>query len=219
MEPTRHLARANDQDLDPESAEWLRALTAVGTEREAALGRLHERLLRIAVHEVHRRSTQTPVTGPELTDIAHQAAADAMLAILGKLDSFRGESRFTTWAYKFVVLEVSSKLGRHYWKNPPLRWDLEDWDRLPDTLALDPSGQVESREIVTAIRHAVEETLTDYQRRIFVAIVVNGVPLDALVAQLGVNRNAIYKVIFDARRKIRSVLVANGYLDDTTRPS
>src|SRR5258705_1392867 len=99
----------NTDEPDQESAEWLRVLAATGSVREAGLARLHDRLLRIALSEVHRRRLRTPVNGPELTDIAYQAAADAMLAILAKLPAFRGESRFTTWAYKFVILEVSTK--------------------------------------------------------------------------------------------------------------
>jgi RNA polymerase sigma-70 factor (ECF subfamily) len=198
--------------LDAESAQWLRVLTGAGPEHDRALRRLHELLLRTALHEVHRRATS--ISGPELTDIAHQAASDAMLAILRKLPAFRGESRFTTWAYKFVVIEVSSKLGRHYWRNPPVPVNGTDWDSLPDRLGLDPDAQAESRELLAAIRAAVERDLTDHQRRVFVAVVVNGVPLDALVAELGASRNTIYKVVFDARRKIRATLVANGYLDD-----
>ena len=73
-----------------------------------------------------------------------------------------------------------------------------------------PSG----RELAAAVRHAIDQTLTDYQRRLFAAVVLNGVPLDAVVAHLGTNRNAVYKAIFDARRKIRAFLVANGYLQD-----
>ena len=78
----------------------------------------------------------------------------------------------------------------------------------------------ESREIVAALRRVVDRELTERQRRIFVAIVLNGVPLDALVAELESSRNAIYKTLFDARRKLRAALVANGYLDpDTSRRS
>ena len=99
-------------ELDEESAEWLRRLAAgEGAERAVAERELHATLVRIALSEVRRRSATTPVTGPELDDVAHQAAGDAMLAILAKLADFRGESRFLTWAYRFVILEVSSKLG------------------------------------------------------------------------------------------------------------
>jgi RNA polymerase sigma-70 factor (ECF subfamily) len=199
--------------LDSDSIEWLRSLGGADAEKEAAEARLHELLLRIARGEVRRRSGRLPIGGPELDDIAHQAAADAMLAILAKLDQFRGDSRFTTWAYKFVIFEVSSKIGRHFTRHPSVGMDPEDWARLPDRLALDPSRESEWRDLVAGVRRAVDEVLTDRQRRIFVAIVLNGVPLDSLVAELGSNRNAIYKMLFDARRKLRAALVAKGYLD------
>ena len=95
--------------LDPESAGWLRMLAGTGPAREAALARLHEMLVRIARGEVGRRAPRLRLTGPELDDLADQAAADALIAITGKLGQFRGESRFTTWAYKFVIFEVSAK--------------------------------------------------------------------------------------------------------------
>jgi RNA polymerase sigma-70 factor (ECF subfamily) len=198
--------------VDAESREWLRLLDAGArpAERRAATARLHEKLLRVARREVRRR--HTAITGAELDDIAQQAASDATLSILGKLDSFRGESRFTTWAYKFVILEVAHKIGRHFWRDPPVALDTEDWNRLPERFGIDPSAHAEAAELSTAIRHAVEATLTDRQRQMFVAIVVQGIPLDALVDKLGVSRNAIYKTIFDARRKIREFLVTNEYL-------
>jgi RNA polymerase sigma-70 factor (ECF subfamily) len=207
-------ARLPTRGLDEESAAWLRRLGAAGGERQAAELELHARLVRIALAEVRRRSASTPVTGPELEDVAHQAAADAMLAILAKLGDFRGESRFTTWAYRFVILEVSSKLGRHYWRNPPVALDAGQWERFPDRLGIDPALYAESAGILAEVRRAVDEELTSHQRRVFVAIAVDGIPLDALAAELGLRRNAIYKVIFDARRKIRRALVANGYLDE-----
>jgi RNA polymerase sigma-70 factor (ECF subfamily) len=209
------LAGPTARELDAESADWLRRLSdGDGVLRQEAERELHARLLRIALAEVNRRSGSTPVTGQELTDVAHQAAGDAMLAILAKLARFRGESRFTTWAYRFVILEVSSKLGRHYWRNAPGALDAEQWERLPDRLGIDPAQQAESAGILAEVRRVIDDELTAHQRRIFTAIVVDGIPLDALAAKLGLQRNAIYKVIFDARRKIRTALVANGYLED-----
>ncbi|WP_433223575.1 sigma-70 family RNA polymerase sigma factor [Microtetraspora malaysiensis] len=200
--------------LDAESGEWVRVLTCGGAEQEAAVGRLHGLLLRIARNEVRRRGVQLRVTGPELDDLAYQAAADALLAITAKIGGFRGESRFTTWAYKFVVLEVSAKVGRHFWRNPCVRLEGEDWERLPDRFGFDPARESEWRDMLAALRRAVEEELTERQRRIFVALVLIGIPLDALVIELGSNRNAIYKTMFEARRKLRAALVANGYLDN-----
>ncbi len=113
-------------------------LADAGPRREAALARLHGVLVRIAQGEVRRRGPRLRVTGPELDDLAYQAAADALVAITGKLGQFRGESRFTTWAYKFVIFEVSAKIGRHFWRHPSVPLDAEDWERLPDRFGFDP---------------------------------------------------------------------------------
>jgi RNA polymerase sigma-70 factor (ECF subfamily) len=198
--------------LDEETAQWLSVLADTTHRRERALGELHEMLLRIARSELRRRGGQHPITGPELDDLAYQAAGDALLAITNKLDQFRGESRFTTWAYKFVILEVSTKLGRHFWRQPAAALDPDDWSRLPDRFGLQPDEYAQRRDLIAAVKRAVQDELTERQRHVFVAIVVNNVPLDALVVQLGSNRNAIYKMMFDARRKLRAALVANGYL-------
>jgi RNA polymerase sigma-70 factor (ECF subfamily) len=217
-EPTTGPDGSVPAGLDPDSAGWLRVLTGTGPEREAGLARLHDLLLRIAMAEVRRRGGAYRIAGPELDDLAYQAAADALLAITGKLGQFRGDSRFTTWAYKFVIFEVSAKLGRHFWRIPGVRLDAQDWEQLPDRFGFEPAQEAEWRDLLAAVRAAVEEELTPRQRQIFVAIVVAGVPLDALVAELGSSRGAIYKTMFDARRKLRAALVANGYLDhDTAR--
>ena len=206
--------------LDPDSDQWVRALSGAGSQREAALERLHGLLLRIAQAEARRRAGRLRMAGPELDDLAYQAAADALLAITAKLGQFRGESRFTTWAYRFVILEVSAKTARHSWRNAAVPLDAEDWDRLPDRFGLQPAAAAEHRDLAGAVRRAVDEQLTPRQRQVFVALVLNGVPLDALAAELGSTRNALYKTMFDARRKLRAALVANGYLDDDTpRPS
>ena len=131
-------ALADPARLDAESAEWLRELAGTGARREAALARLHELLLRIARKETARRGPRLAISGPELDDLAHQAAADALLAITAKIEQFRGESRFTTWAYKFVIFEVSTKIGRHFWRDPAVPIDAEDWDRLPAGSASTP---------------------------------------------------------------------------------
>src|SRR6201995_591438 len=194
--------------------EWVAALGGDGTKRDEAVPRLPGVLVRVARSELHRRHGQLNVSGPELDDLAHQAAADAMLAVMAKLDQFRGESKFTTWAYKFVMFEVSAKVGRHFGRTPPVALTTEDWDRLPDRFGFGRAGESERGDFVRAVRRAVQEDLTEHQRQIFVTLVLDGVPLDALAEKLGSSRNAIYKTMFDARRKLRASLVANGYLQD-----
>ncbi len=200
-----------------ESAEsevdWVAALRGLGPRREAALAELHAILVRIAQAEVGRRGNRLRLAGPELEDLADQAADDALVAITAKVDTFRGESRFTTWAYAFVIREVSNKLGRHFWRRPTATMDTADWERLPDRFGMGPAVDAQHRDLVHALRLVVEEELTELQRRVFTAIVVDGIPLDALAVRLGSNRNALYKTMFDARRKIRAALVAKGYLD------
>jgi RNA polymerase sigma-70 factor, ECF subfamily len=198
---------------DPESEEWTRLLSAPGDQRDAAIARLYPYLLRVARAEARRRAGRFGIDGPEIDDIAHQAASDALIAIVAKLETFRGESRFTTWAYKFVVFEVSTKLRRHFWRAPSTAMDAEGWERLPDRFGVEPDREYERRVLVDAMRVAVESTLTVHQREVFVAIVLQGTPLDVVVEQQGSNRNAIYKTLFDARRKLRGALAANGHLE------
>jgi RNA polymerase sigma-70 factor (ECF subfamily) len=199
-------------DLDAESVRWLADLR--GPRREDAVTRLNARLLRIAGAEVSRRAGRIPFSGPELDDIVTRAADDATLAVLGKLDEFRGESRFTTWASKFAILEVSNKVGRHLWRSGGVHLDPEAWDSMPDRFGLGPGRRAETRQVLDGLRRAVETELSERQRRIFTAIVLNQVPLDVLTVELDTNRNAIYKALFDARRKLRAAMVANGLIED-----
>ena len=194
-----------------ETDAWVSDLAAAGRRREDALARLHVLLVQAARREARRRATV--VSGVELEDVAQQAADDALVAIVAKLNDFRGESRFTTWAYKFVVLEVASKLTRHSWRTRPALSGLPDWEQLPDRFGFTPEEAVAQRELLVAIRTAVETALTERQRRVFVALVLNSIPLDVLAAELDTNRNALYKTLFDARRKLRAHLVANGYTE------
>jgi RNA polymerase sigma-70 factor (ECF subfamily) len=212
------LSSLGDRALDEESLSWLKGLDNSSPVHDATTIRLYELLLRVARHEVRRRSPQLGIAGSELDDLAHQAAADATVNVVAKVGQFRGESRFTTWACKFAIFEVSTKIGRHFWRHPTTSMDAEDWGRLPDRFGLDPAEASEWGDLLSAIRECVDHDLTEHQRQIFVAIVLNDVPLDALVLELGSNRNAIYKTLFDARRKLRASLVTNGYLaDDASR--
>ena len=170
------------------------------------------------MREMRRRSAVSGLGGGELDDLAHQAAHDAMLAVLAKLPRFRGESRFTTWAYQFAALEVTSTIGRHRTSaRRLLGWEPGDWEQLPDQLGVDPHEHAEYVDMLSAVRRAMNQTLSSRQRSLFAAVVLEGTPPDVLVAQFGTSRNAVYKSVFDARRKIRAFLVANGYLDRAAR--
>ena len=210
-----HTARdAAPVQLDLESRAWLDGLRAAGADRSAALERLHDLLLRAAYAEAGRRRDLYPeIAGAELDDLCRQAADDAVVAVTGKLDGFRGASRFTTWAYGFAVLEVSVKLRRHAWRGGsiPTADDDATWDRLAGG-ATSAQARVESTELLRSLRRAVAEELSARQREVFVAVALNGVEIDVVAAQLGSTRGAVYKVLHDARQKLRTRLEREGHL-------
>jgi RNA polymerase sigma-70 factor, ECF subfamily len=190
---------------------WVEQLQPGHPRREQNVAKLHELLLRVARHELSRRRGQLgSIRGPEFDDLAHQAADDALVNVLDKLDEFQGLSRFTTWAYKFAVFEVSGKVARHAWRRQPPSRHEPALERLPDVLAARPGDRLEQHEQLDALRAAIGE-LTDRQREVFVAIALNDVPIDMLAIELGTNRNAIYKNLFDARRNLKANMAAAGY--------
>ena len=179
--------------------------------REPKIAELHDLLRRAAQHEVARRRHWARGDDPNREELVEEIACDALLLTVNKLSSYRGESRFTTWAYAFVINVTSAKLARRARRPLPLTIGDQAWERLPDRLSADPQASTELREILGALRSAVERKLTAYQRRVFVAVALNNVPIDELAEHLGSNRNAIYKTLFDARRKLRAELEASGY--------
>jgi RNA polymerase sigma-70 factor (ECF subfamily) len=195
--------------MQMESERWVRRLTPGHPRREQTVKLLHEVLLRVAFYELARRRGQLgSIRGPEFEDLAQQAADDALMNVLAGLDGFKRLSRFTTWAYKFVIYEVSAKVARHAWRRqPPSHLELE---HLPDALAPRPGDRLERREELDALRAAIGE-LSERQREVFVAVALNEVPIDVLALQLGSNRNAIYKNLFDARRSLRARMAAAGH--------
>jgi RNA polymerase sigma-70 factor (ECF subfamily) len=200
-----------DRARDRESEQWVAQLRAGHPRRERTVQRLHDVLRRAAFHELSRRRGQLgSIGGPELDDLAQQAADDALMNILARLDDFRGLSRFTTWAYKFVVFEVSGKVARHAWRRLPPGREEPAFEQLPDSLSPRPGERLERREQLDALSSAIGE-LTGRQREVFVAIALNEVPIDVLAVRLGANRNAIYKNLFDARRNLRARLAAAGH--------
>jgi RNA polymerase sigma-70 factor (ECF subfamily) len=200
--------KATSPRLDPESREWLRALRAQGRDHDEAVVRLHELLLRAARFETARRRPTLPhLRGNDLDDIANQAADDALVSILRRLDSFRGESRFTTWAYKFALLEAAVKLRRRAWQGREVPLEPETWS-LFSSAGIEPDESAEQSELIQTLQSAIAEVLTPHQRRVLIALALNGVPIDVLAERLNTTRGALYKTLHDARRKLR------GHLED-----
>jgi RNA polymerase sigma-70 factor (ECF subfamily) len=196
-EPARSLSDAG-------STAWVAALGGTGPAHDAAVAELHALLLRAARFELRRRGTHR-----DLEDLACQAADDALVAILAKLGTFRGQSRFTTWAYKFALLEAGVKARRRAWQGREVPMADDGWALIADRRG-GPGGDAETAELLGAVRAAIADALTPHQRAVLVAITLQDVPIDVLAERLGTTRGALYKTLHDARRKLRARLEEQG---------
>jgi RNA polymerase sigma-70 factor, ECF subfamily len=195
--------------------DWVAQLTAEGSVREDALRRLHALLLRGARFQVSRMSGMRAAMGAaQVEDIIQLAADEAMVAVLSKLATFEGRSRFTTWAYKFAVLQAAVELRRQAWSHREVPLDVA-----PPLIEPRPSPDqyAEGAELAAAVRDAIDHVLTPHQRRIALALIVDEVPIDVLAERMGTNRNALYKTLHDARSRLRTHLAGQGYPMETTR--
>ena len=203
-------------DVVPPSSDeaWVADLTDDGPAGQRALAHLRELLLKASRHQVWRLRDQLPGAGAgQLDDLAQQAADDALVAVLRKLDTFEGRSRFTTWAYKFGVLHAGVAVRRQAWRHREVP--------LPDTLTLvdttpSPAAISEANQLARAVEAAIASELTPHQRRVVLTLLVEEVPVDVLADRLGSTRNALYKTLHDARQRLRAALIDSGHLE--TRP-
>lgn len=196
--------------------EWLRELEASGEEQAAALADLRAYLLHAALYTLGQyRGDLAEQTQAEIEPLAEDCAQDAMLAILAHLHEFRGDSKFTTWAYKFAVNIALVTARRERWKSVSLDQLFDDAD-LPNwpvqiEQAHDPDRPALQKEIWATLHEAIGHDLTERQRLVVKALVFDEVPVDEVARHLDSNRNAIYKLLHDARRKLRANLEAHGF--------
>jgi len=191
--------------------EWHLDLHAQGARRDEAVAHLHGLLLRAARFEVFRRRGSVPqLSAVELDELAEEAADDAAISVLRRLADFRGESTFRTWAYKFAVLEASVKVRRRAWRDREVTLEPEHWESLAHA-GPGPDDDAENAALLAAVRDGIRTALTPRQRQVLVAAVLEGVPIDVLADRLGSNRNALYKVLHDARRRLREHVAAAGF--------
>lgn len=207
---TRNVPEAGvSVSLDAASRAWVDRLRCPGGERDAAAAELHELLLRAARFEIsRRRAAFSRLDGADLDDLAWQSADDALMSIIRRIGDFRGDSRFTTWACKFAIVEAGAKVRRHAWRDREIPVAPAFWPVVADA-APGPHQHAEARDLLGALREEVER-LTARQREVFVAIALNDVPIDVLAERLNTTRGAVYKTMHDARRKLRAALAARG---------
>jgi RNA polymerase sigma-70 factor (ECF subfamily) len=147
--------------------------------------------------------------------LAEDCAQEALMAVLARLPDFRGDSKFTTWAYKFAVNIALTAARRERWRGVSLDALLDDdqpaaWPAASLGLRQADRG-AEQAELWNVLREAIDTDLTPRQRQVLRAVVIEDVPLDEVVRHLGSNRNAVYKLLHDARRKLKDCLAARGY--------
>jgi len=195
---------------EADTVDWVAALAGTGPDQVAALRELHSLMIRAAGHQVWRMRAALPDPSPGAVDvIVNQAADEAMTALLGKLHTFQGRSRFTTWAFKFAILQAATEVRRLQWQHR----EVELRDLEPPSPAHDgPELAAEGTDLAAAVAQAMSRVLTPYQRRIAGALLVDAVPIDVLAERLGTSRGALYKTLHDVRVRLRSELIAQGSL-------
>lgn len=197
--------------------QWLHDLNADGALQESAISDLRDLLLRAVLFFFSRNlGDLEKLSRTETLQLAEDCAQDALIAVMNHLSDFRGDSKFTTWAYKFAINMALMTARRERRKGisvdqlfstedgASFEWELEDTESLPDQSTM----QGEIREI---IQHVINHDLTDRQRRVLLMMVFHDVPMDEVVRELDTNRNAIYKMLHDARRKLKQRLQAHGF--------
>lgn len=209
--PMTTQTRSGGPPADDSSQLWLERLAPSSPEREAAVAELHALLVSAARFEVNRRRAElSHLRGDDHEDLAQQSADDALMAILRKLDDFRGESRFTTWAYKFALLEAAVKVRHRAWQGREIPLEEEGWAVLAEAAA-PAQRHAEDVELFGALREELARSLTARQRDVLVAVTLNDVPIDVLAERLGSTRGALYKTLHDARRNLRAALRERGF--------
>jgi len=193
---------------DPDD-DWIAGLHGDGLVRDDAIRRLHELMIRASRYKLARMSEARRLGRARAEEIVQSSADEAVMAILRRLDSFEGRSRFTTWAYKFAILHTATAVRRELWTHAEV--DLDAIPHLASPIG-DPLAHAEGRALAQALRRGIDECLTPHQRRILLAIVVEGIPIDVVADRLSTTRNTVYKTLHDARKRLREQLQAQGFL-------
>ncbi|MEZ4669875.1 MAG: sigma-70 family RNA polymerase sigma factor [Anaerolineae bacterium] len=204
--------------VDRSNEQWLADLNVSGETQAAALEDLRARLQRgINYYLSRERSDLSNLSSSEISQMAEDLAQDATLRVMENLASFRGDSLFTTWATKIAVRVAISDLRRARYKDFSLDDLTADGDFIPSTAVgvtgsspLGPENATERDDVMHKINAALEEALTERQYQALVAVALQNVPMDIVAERMGTNRNALYKLLHDARRKLRSHLESQG---------
>jgi RNA polymerase sigma-70 factor, ECF subfamily len=200
------------------NAEWLRALSASGIVQDDALKELREILIRGMRAYLAEDRGYNSVQGSEARQIVEDCAQETLLIIQRKIGTFRDESRFTTWATTIAIRELLGELRRRKWKD--LSIDPSSIGRdLPKRpmeafQSETPEIALQQNEVWTLLKRIVEKDLTSRQRFVLTASAFQGMPLDLIADKLGTNRDNVYKILHDARKKLKECLTKRGLTEE-----
>src|SRR5687768_16415533 len=205
------LTRTNDQ--------WLHTLRANDDKQDAAIGDLRDFLFHAVLFFFSRNLDDLrDLARDVILQLAEDCTQETLIAVLNHISDFRGDSKFTTWAYKFAINIALMTSRRERWKNISLDQfsqagdgSTPAWMMRDDSMGSAPDQSALRSEVGDILREVIEYDLTDKQRQILIMMVFHEVPMDEVVRQFGTNRNAIYKMLHDARRKLKSSLQARGF--------
>jgi RNA polymerase sigma-70 factor (ECF subfamily) len=205
--------------VERSNEEWLADLRSEGTRRADALEDMRARLERgVFFYLRNDRSDLSSRSTEEIEQMAQDFVQDALLKILDNLETFRGESKFTTWASKIATRVAISELRRVRYKNYSLDHLTADGEIMPSIAslavtpddALAPETYTEREEVFRIVNDAIENALTERQRTALTAYVIDGVNIEAIADRMNTNRNALYKLIHDARYKLKKYMEDQG---------
>ena len=193
---------------------WLADLRSTGPEQETALNDLRQIVLNGLPYAL---SKWLPNSDPQFAPLAEEVAQDTLLRVLDRLDTFEGRSQFTTWVHTIAVRIALTELRRQKWRDVSLEslTDEDDPDVVPLQIVSDlPATEtlVEKADLLTRVQHIIDEELTEKQRRALVAVAFKGMPLAEVARRMGMERNALYKLLHDARLHLKKRLEKEGIL-------
>lgn len=192
--------------------EWLADLRAKDESRELALTDLRAIILRGLPYAL---AGKLATDSPEFEALAEEVAQETLLRVLNHLDSFEGRSQFTTWVHKIAVRQALGELRRRRWRDVPLpeMENSEDFDSAPREAAdsqPNPAAMAERSDLMTRINRIIKEELTEKQRMALMTVAMQGMPLEEAAQRLGMNRNALYKLLHDARLRLKQRMESEG---------
>ncbi|NOY98278.1 MAG: sigma-70 family RNA polymerase sigma factor [Chloroflexi bacterium] len=193
--------------------EWLSDLRATGTERDVALADLRAIVQKGLPYALSRWLSPSD---PQFESLVEEVTQETLLRVLGQMETFEGRSQFTTWVHKIAIRIALSELRRKRWKDVSLDQMVDNEDAPPPPRLMadsqtGPEAAAERADMLARVQRIIAEELTDKQRRALVALSIQGMPIEEVARRMNTNRNALYKLMHDARLRLKRRMALEGF--------